>query len=74
MGKGQQRGDGLNVRARDHHTDRWRPAQAPGFFRLLEPGVQRRQRISAQVACEGPQRWAPWQRRTGSEMPLSGAK
>ena len=73
-GQVEQRGDSLDLVARDDLTDGLRAAKDPDLCGLLEHGVSCRQRISAQVACERPQRLAPWRRMTYSDTLLSGAK
>jgi len=74
IGKVEQRGDGIDVVARDDLTDGLRAAQDLGFLRLLEYGVSRRQRIIAKVAFEGTHRFAPWKRITVWYTLLIGAK
>jgi hypothetical protein len=74
IGKVEQRGDGIDVVAHADLTDSLRAAKDSGFFRLLEHGLQRRQRISAKVAFEGTHRLAPWKRITACYTLLIGAK
>jgi hypothetical protein len=74
IGKVEQRGDGIDVVARDDLTDRLRAAKDPGFCRLLEHGLSCRQRIIAKVAFEGTHRFAPWRRITACYTLLIGAK
>jgi hypothetical protein len=70
----EQRGTGLEVVARDDLADGLRAAKDPRVLRRFAHGVSRRQRLSAQVACEGTHGLAPWRRMTDRETLLIGAK
>ena len=64
IGQVERLGDGVDMVAGYDLPDRLRPAKDPRFLRLLEQGVEGRQRLIRKVAFEGTHGCAPGEQRT----------